>query len=876
MFAAAIRPIFAPGATALRWAVDPWPSLECYISVEGVERGTGRSDTSAGVLLDSMTITETRTLSTPNRCSFTTQGFAPQVGDRVLVRLGGTSNPDRLFAGNVVTVQQTNVGAPNKSSRYAVTCNDDSFLLGFKKITGRYTSTSVTTIVTGLMGLYASGFTTANVETGLATLTEFTFTNETLIDVLQRLAKRIGATVYLDTSGDLHFFITDELYVGIPADLTDAHSTLQAVQVSRDISQMVTRVYVEGGGPNALSEVDAGTTTLPIQDAAWFNAVGGTVVSGPQRITYTGKTAGGGGSLVGTGASPSSAPTLAPANGAGVTDGAHTIGVVFVTGAGQSLPGPTATITAGAIAAPTTAPTPGSITSGGSVDPGDHDYQMTFVTAVGETTPSPISAVAAVAAIPTVAPTFALGAVWTDGNTHAAFTGTLKYQYIYTNGLASPLSPASAAVFIDTNRGWDATVPSTQPAGVASRRLWMSLDGGVSYTRYANLAYTDPSSFSNTSQADTGFRQWNLAATASPTGTTAFQTVPLTVPTSPLAIVTNRKIYRRFAGTGTFKLVTTLNNTVTSYNDTTANASLGADAPSSNTATANQISLSDIAIGASSVTAREIYMSPAGGGTRRLALTISNNTATTGTITMSDATLAGQAAEPTSDTSGLTQPSGQVLAGATSLPVAGSGAFPSAGWAIIAPGQQIIRYTGKSSTSLTGVPASGVGAITATIAFNSTAQAAAMLTGIPSSGTGSIQFDIQKGDAVNLLVTVNDAAAQAELAALVGGDGIREDFIQDRRLGEDEARARGQAYLDLRAEVAMSIAWRSKDRATRAGRPITVDLDPPHDVTATFKIQSVRMTNFVPAGPWFEASASTEMFTLEELLRLARDRQQAA
>lgn len=48
--------------------------------------------------------------------------------------------------------------------------------------------------------------------------------------------------------------------------------------------------------------------------------------------------------------------------------------------------------------------------------------------------------------------------------------------------------------------------------------------------------------------------------------------------------VTSRKIYRQFNGTGTFKLQSTIaNNTATTLTDNTANASLGADAPSTNT-----------------------------------------------------------------------------------------------------------------------------------------------------------------------------------------------------------------------------------------------------------------------------------------------------
>lgn len=885
MFAAAIRPIFAPGAIALRWAVAPWPGFGVYVSIDGVERATDRLDESKRILLDSLVVTETRTLSTPNRCTFKTHGFGPSVGDRVLVRLGGSDNPDRLFAGNVVSVQQTYVGTPGNVN-YAVTCNDDAFVLSFRKITGRFLSTSVSSIVSSLMDDYAADFTYNNLEAGLGTLDEFTFTNETLVDVLQRLAKRIGGTVYLDTQGDLHFFVTPEIY-SQPVDLTEDHPTLgegNPIEVDRDISQMVTRVHVEGGGPNALSEVAAGDTILPVQDPTWFNDAGGAVACGPQRIDYTDVDEGGGGGLVGTGFQPETAPMLGFANGSGVTTGLHDVTVVFETAAGTTLPSPVASFTVGDVPAPTTAPTAGTPTAGGSITAGAHYYAYTEDTPAGETEPSPISnTVTAVAEV--ADPT---GALTLDSNGTFRANGkldtTATYGYAYsfsdaTGARETNLSPLATCTLTGSNNAGAILASSvpTPPAGFHVRfyrtegdgaTYKIILPGGQSYGQFAEFTGTHYIDIC----ADSA-----LGATAPVSNNTKQATVLVSGIPPASAFATDRNLYRTEAGGSTLKLVDSIGTTATSYSDTMADGDLGATAPAS-TPTANRIAVSGIQLGPSGTTARRLYMSAAGGGgTRRLALTIADNTTTTGTITISDATLAGEAAEPGTDTSGLSQPTGQVLAGATSLPVAGLAGFPSAGWAVIGNGQQVIRYTGKSSTALTGVPASGVGAIASTIAYNSSVTAAPQLTGIPSSGAGSIQFDILKGDPVNLWVTVDDVNAQAELAALVGGDGIREDVLQDRRINEDEARARGMAYLELRAEVAVKIRWRSRDRETRAGRLVTVNLPAPHSLAQDFEIQQVMIHNFQPAlGPWFDATGSTELFSLEELFRMARKGNKAA
>ena len=83
------------------------------------------------------------------------------------------------------------------------------------------------------------------------------------------------------------------------------------------------------------------------------------------------------------------------------------------------------------------------------------------------------------------------------------------------------------------------------------------------------------------------------------------------------------------------------------------------------------------------------------------------------TITSPDANLG--AAPPVADTSGLTQPNGQVPAGATSIIVANPVAFAGGGRL----GRRRQRRTGDplqreiTTSSLTGIPATGPGALVA-------------------------------------------------------------------------------------------------------------------------------------------------------------------
>ena len=100
------------------------------------------------------------------------------------------------------------------------------------------------------------------------------------------------------------------------------------------------------------------------------------------------------------------------------------------------------------------------------------------------------------------------------------------------------------------------------------------------------------------------------------------------------------------------------------------------------------------------------------------------------------------------------------MPGSTSLPVAGTSPFvPTGGWALIGNGDQVIRYTGLSASALTGIPATGAGAIVAPVAYNSTVTATPMLTGIPASGLRSLPMPLIGGDEVYTVVQVDDAGA---------------------------------------------------------------------------------------------------------------------
>jgi len=269
------------------------------------------------------------------------------------------------------------------------------------------------------------------------------------------------------------------------------------------------------------------------------------------------------------------------------------------------------------------------------------------------------------------------------------------------------------------------------------------------------------------------------------------------------------------------------------------------------------------ASGAAAVTNIQLYRSAAGATQLKLLTTVGSNTAGTYTDSTADASLGANA--PAGDTSGLTQPSGQVNPGATVLPVAASAPFRSGGGWVVLGGGQVVRFTGISGQTLTGIPAAGAGAITTAVIYGSQAIPAPMLVGV----TGLTKA-MQKGSAVHLWIQRDDLAAQSEHAARTGGDGIVEYLIVDLRRGVDSLTARCDADLALFSRPLVTVAYSTHDLKTKSGKQVVVDLPAPLLMQATLTIQDVTISKldivpFLP--PLFTVKASSVRFSLEDTLR---------
>lgn len=745
---------------------SPAPTADVYVAIDGIQYATDRLTDSKKVLYETLTISDLLD-ETPNTCQFTMKGVKPLLGQDLIITLGDSpaDGPvgQRLFGGVVRSVNQAYVGSP-ANAEYHISGIDYTWLLTLTKVNAQFTNELGAHIVQWLLAQSPYGFTMQNVDPDLDTVDEISFSNTTIIEALAQLAKQLGEHVQVDYYKDVH--LPSDTGIDAPDDLVPGHDSLDAVSFDQDISQVVTRVLIEGGGSTVLADCAGGETIIPVETVDWFNTNGGTLVVGNQRLTYTGVRSGGGGTLIGPGVGPVSAPAASAVYGSGVTDGVHLYGVTFVTAAGESLISPTASITAGLT---TIDPPPnGPIVSGSGVLGGSltnfyyYGYLVTFVTATGETTGGALNAL------------------------NPGFNNAIQVSGI----------------------------PTSTDTAVTSRKLYRTTGDAGSAHAYA----------------------------------------------------------------GPWLLVTTIaDNVTTTYTDGLADGSLGVAVPTTNTATSphGQVSLASIPLGQASVTARKVYRTAAGASQPKLLTTLADNITTTYTDTTADGSLGANA--PTSDTSGLTQPAGQVLAGATSIIVAGTANFQSGGgWAIVGNGQQVVRYTGFSGSNLIGIPSSGNGSITASINYGSSITAAHVITGVPATGTGCVLYPITKGESINLLVQADDVSAQVIMASLIGNgsDGIIEDYQRISGITETEALAEANATLTLRSAAEGRLRYRCRDPKSASGTTVRVNLTNPNPVAITgdFLIQQVDWSMFRQGGlyPTCDVQASTLRFTFEDLLRLAR------
>jgi hypothetical protein len=303
--------------------------------------------------------------------------------------------------------------------------------------------------------------------------------------------------------------------------------------------------------------------------------------------------------------------------------------------------------------------------------------------------------------------------------------------------------------------------------------------------------------------------------------------------------------------------------------------------PTSSGGTQNQITVTFPAVPSPSITFRGLFRTAVNGSALKKVTNVAAGTLTY-LDSMSDATLAGGPLPPTTDTS-LLREDGQIAVGATSALVTDVTPFvddggAAGGWALI--GNLPVRYTGISGSNLTGIPATGSGAVTSTVRYGSQVLVEPRLTGIPASGVGALTQGVRKGDTVAIRIELEDAAAMQAMADRFGQSGniyagLIEYVVSDSNLGPTELLAVVRATLAERKDPIVTVTYWTRDGTHDVGRLVTINTTTP-PIAGTYRIQRVTFSELAIAGarttirPKRTIEATNKLYIFSDLLRRVR------
>jgi hypothetical protein len=461
------------------------------------------------------------------------------------------------------------------------------------------------------------------------------------------------------------------------------------------------------------------------------------------------------------------------------------------------------------------------------------------------------------------------------------------------------------------------------PAGVTARRVYRTPVNGS----MARLALEIPNNTATTALDDVPDSALGTANVPAVSTAGGEQVLLSSIPTGPTGTLA-RRIYRTVAGGSDLRQVTQLNNnSTTSFVDAVADRDLGSAAPLRATAGSSAVLVSNLPLGPGDVTRRLLYRTAAGKTDLQYVATIADNTTTTFTDARADTSL-GKPPEPTSTIGALAGSTTLALSTVAGFPPAGwvdvdgqlvhytgiagttligmppmlavtitrTGAVATItagtghGWAtgdtVVVIGAAQAEYNGahlvtvldgtRATFAVSGTPVTPATTTTTLLAGLSGAltravDGGAVATTVPMvTGVTGVTVARQDNDALALLVIVDDLAAQANLAAAEGGDGIHEAVVADATLETVAAcTARGRAELALFAWPQVEMVYATHDPYTRSGRTIAINL-PALGMVATLKILEVTIDDIGVAEhlyPRCVVKASTAKFSLTDLLR---------
>lgn len=167
--------------------------------------------------------------------------FVPELNKEVIVTLDG----DRIYGGIVLNYSSQMVEPPNIT--YQIECSDFTHTLDSELVTERFISETANFIIAELFADYAPAGFTANDVVADVTIDRISFNRLTLSQCLDKIARLINYSWYIDYNKNLHFFAQNS--DAAPFNLQDGDGNFipTSLALRKDISQLRNRIIVEGG-----------------------------------------------------------------------------------------------------------------------------------------------------------------------------------------------------------------------------------------------------------------------------------------------------------------------------------------------------------------------------------------------------------------------------------------------------------------------------------------------------------------------------------------------------------------------------------------------------------------------------------------------------
>jgi hypothetical protein len=402
--------------------------------------------TQTGIRRGSLTITDALN-EQANTCDFVLDGTPPAIDADLKIGLGNLLPGNLLFAGTVDRVLQR-YEARREHLAWNIAGVDYTSQFNRQNVYGTWRGVSASAVAIDIVTRYTTGFSTAGIVGGLPAIT-ITLIGVPPMQALVQVAEMVGGYAYVDYSKVVQLFVSDATN---PPAVVDGSGRLllntPAITVSSDKSQVRTRQAVKGKsaavqGPEGFTVPIVGQ--IPVDDASIFSA-GQVLTDDGQILSYTGVAPGESAATVrGNVAAPAAVPTVAVAVGvAGDLDGTYRWVISFGNAAGETEVGPPSTppLTVSAFQAPSSAPGLGVVSNVQGPLVGLYRYRVTFVTTRGETLPGPSVSRLANALAPPSLPA--------PGVVDAPAAGTLQvgatYRYVVTYTTAYGETAPSAPV----------------------------------------------------------------------------------------------------------------------------------------------------------------------------------------------------------------------------------------------------------------------------------------------------------------------------------------------------------------------------------------------------------------------------------------------